>query len=67
MVFAEKNSCQEGRKETETKKSRGTSRSTISSNIGCSDACSIMDCSTSTVDHSDDETEEDADERGGGV
>ena len=38
MVFAEKKRRQEERKETETKKSRGTSRSTISSSFGCSEA-----------------------------
>ena len=54
-VFAEKKRRREERKETETKKSRGTSRSTISSSHGCSETSSSMDCCTSTVDHLDEE------------
>ena len=66
MAFAEKKRRQEERKETETKKSRGTNRNTIISSFGCSEASSSMDCSTSSVDHSDEEMKEDAGEGWGG-
>ena len=55
MVFAEKKRRQEERNETETKKSRGTSCSTISSSFGCGEISSSMDCCISTVGHLDEE------------
>ena len=60
MAFVEKKRHQDERKETEMNKVHGTSRSTIRS----SEASSNMECSTSTVVHSDQEMEEDADEEG---
>ena len=60
MIFAEKKMRQEERKETEMKEVHGKSRSTIRS----SEASPSMEYSTSTVDHSDEEMEEDADETG---
>ena len=66
IVFAEKKRRQEERKETEMKKARGTSRSTISSRFGCIvkpvQAWNVV--LLCTVDHSDEEMEEDADEEG---
>ena len=64
MIFAEKERRQEERKESEIKKNLGTSRSTISSSFGCNEASLSMECSTSTVDPSDEKMEEDADEEG---
>ena len=39
-----------------------TEKQTISSSFGCNEASSNIECSTSTVDHSNEEMEEDADE-----
>ena len=58
MAFAEKKRRQEERKETEMKKVNRTSRITISS----SETGSSIECNAYTVDHSDDEMKEDADE-----
>ena len=58
MAFADKKRHQEERKETEMKKVNRTSRITISS----SEATSSIECTAYTVDHSDDEMKEDADE-----
>ena len=55
MVFAEKKRRQGETKETETKESRGTSRSTITSSFGCSETSSSMDCCTTSVDHLDED------------
>ena len=60
MVFLETKRHQDESKEAGMKKVHGTSCSTISS----SETSSSMECSTSTMVHSDEEMEEDADGEG---